>query len=363
MEPIQKIGESMLAQQKVPYLDGWRGAAILGVLAAHFGPTWAAAFGKFGVLLFFVLSGYFMGGLLFIKQVKLSDFFVRRFSRVVPTFVLFTLAMVAYAAKWQPVPYEVPGSELLATLFFLRTYLPAQQSIWADQWPIGHFWSLNVEEHSYLYLALGVVLLGLRGDASVRRRTLAFLVSSVVLVVGCVVLYGVLRPQMASPWFARTECASLGLLAAAAYRLYLYGVPAQIKSPHLPLFALMLSGLCFVPMMPGGLDKTLAPILAAYAVNHVDQMATWFRAGLSNAVLRWFGLCSFSLYLWQMPFYLLVKHHGGLAWLNLAGAVVLGAISFYGFEDPVRERLNRWWAQRYVAEVVQPQDSDFEVQS
>ena len=118
----------MLAQQKVPYLDGWRGAAILASWRLILVPRGRQPSASLR-LAFFVLSGYFMGGLLFIKQVKLSDFLCGA-SVVVPTFVLFTLAMVAYAAKWQPVPYEVPGSELLATLFFLRTYLPAQQSIW-----------------------------------------------------------------------------------------------------------------------------------------------------------------------------------------------------------------------------------------
>jgi peptidoglycan/LPS O-acetylase OafA/YrhL len=89
----------------VAYLDGWRGLAIIAVLIAHFGPKSTAWMGALGVQLFFVLSGYLMGGLLFIKNVPLTDFFARRFSRVVPTFLLFILTMALYAGTLQPRPY------------------------------------------------------------------------------------------------------------------------------------------------------------------------------------------------------------------------------------------------------------------
>ena len=115
------------------------------------------------------------------------------------------------------------------------------------------------------------------------------------------------------PWFARTGAPALGLLAAAAYRLYLYGVPAQIKSPHLPLFALMLSGLCFVPMMPGRLDKTLAPIFSGLCSQprRSDGDVVSCRFVECCIALVWFVLV-FVVPVAKMPFYLLVKHHGGL---------------------------------------------------
>jgi peptidoglycan/LPS O-acetylase OafA/YrhL len=84
------------AKERLDYLDGWRGLAILGVLVSHFsnvpGVHWL---GTFGVELFFVLSGFLMSRILFIERMPLGEFFLRRFSRVVPTFVLFVAC--AYA--------------------------------------------------------------------------------------------------------------------------------------------------------------------------------------------------------------------------------------------------------------------------
>jgi peptidoglycan/LPS O-acetylase OafA/YrhL len=334
-----------IPDSKVPYLDGWRGLAILGVLAAHFGPKSFAGLGNFGVLLFFVLSGFFMSQLLFIRQVDLPTFFVRRFSRVLPTFWLFTCTMALYALAWQPVPYQVPAGELAATLLFVRTYFPSNVSIWADKWPIGHFWSLNIEEHSYVFLAIGAVL------CARYRRVLAarwFLIGSVGLSLAIFVLYALRHPAGASPWYLRSECASLGLLASAAYRVWLHETKhvGRRERPVLGLLAFVASGLCFAPVAPVGLDKTLAPLLAAFAINHVHEAPVLVRRVLSFAVLRWFGLCSFSIYLWQMPSYLRVKMHGGSPPLCLAIALVLGAASFYLFENPLRVYLNQRWTQR-----------------
>jgi peptidoglycan/LPS O-acetylase OafA/YrhL len=121
------------------------------VLQSHFG---LGGGGRLGVALFFALSGYLMGELLFVKNVALPGFFKRRFSRVVPTFWLYVAVAFALATWFGAERYQVPGDELVSTLLFARTYLPASVSIWAEQWPIGHFWSLNVEEHSYSSFSL-----------------------------------------------------------------------------------------------------------------------------------------------------------------------------------------------------------------
>lgn len=67
---------------------------------------------------------------------------------------------------------------------------------------------------------------------------------------------------------------------------------------------------------------------------------------LSLRVLTFFGLVSFSIYLWQQPFYILAALHGGqvggkLAYpLMFAAALGAGLVSYYLVEDPLRRRLN-----------------------
>jgi peptidoglycan/LPS O-acetylase OafA/YrhL len=387
---------SLTTGQKVPYLDGWRGFAILCVLYNHFGPGSLSSVGEFGVLLFFVLSGHFMSQLLFVRRLDLSTFFVRRFSRVLPTFGLFVLAMAVYSATVQPQPYHASLGELVSTFTFLRTYLPVDLSIWAEKWPIGHIWSLNVEEHSYAYLALGAFLCAKAGSAdtqTIRRWTwfggavlalvftvslfwdvdehayvfLAlgavlwpkvgakdegagarwFLVGSTVVVLGTIFYYLIRPPSGASPWYLRSECASLGLLASAAYRVVRQGhqKPRGGAYSLLPVGALVLSALFFAPFIPycGLLSHTVSPLLAAYSINRFQDVPSMFHSALSTGVLRWFGVCSFSIYLWQQSFYLLVKQQGAPPFVCLVGAVVLGSLSFYLFENPVRLYVNRRW--------------------
>jgi peptidoglycan/LPS O-acetylase OafA/YrhL len=51
---------------RLSYLDGWRGLAIICVLAGHFLFIKSFNLGPFGVELFFVLSGRLMADILFV---------------------------------------------------------------------------------------------------------------------------------------------------------------------------------------------------------------------------------------------------------------------------------------------------------
>ena len=324
----------------IPYLDGWRGAAILLVLYAHFSLN---AGGELGVTMFFVLSGYLVSGLLFEKHTGLGTFFWRRATRILPTFWLYLAVMAWYTAALQPVPYVVPFQELAATLLFLRTYLPSDQSIWSAQWPIGHLWSLNVEEHAYL--VLGAIALLLRATGA---RRLVRLVMLGCIAAMCVTIFWYARrpPAGASPWVLRSECAALGLIAAAWLRTVRPTAHlALMRDGHGAVAPLALAAglLCFAPRAPYLAAPGLAPLLLAVAVNYLDSAPAPLLRVLSWRPLRWFGLCSFSLYMWQQPFYKAMALYGLPPVAALVLALLTGAGMFYLFEQPVRRYLNRVW--------------------
>lgn len=335
---------SLVTSTNVPYLDGWRGLAILAVFIGHFGPRPATAWlGEFGVQVFFVLSGYLMSNLLFIKKVSIRDFFARRASRVLPVFLLFVFAMVIYAAKWQPVTYLVPMRELLATLSFSRTYFPADLDIFSGAWPIGHLWSLNIEEHSYVFLALGV--LALRNLRSKYAAPL-FLISTTAAILGFTVYYSGHPPAGASAWQLHSEVAAFGLISAAALRVTVNELPVKWRDAVpslLPIITLLIAVACYsVATFKGRLP--IAALCLAFSINFLHRTPALFRRLLSFGVLRWFGVCSFSLYMWQQPFYLAMLNGdvhplaGGIA------ALGVGAVCMYFFENPLRLFLNRAWS-------------------
>ncbi|WP_332875975.1 acyltransferase family protein [Massilia sp. S19_KUP03_FR1] len=336
--------------KSIPYLDGWRGVAILLVLYSHF---FVGAGGDLGVVLFFVLSGFLVSDLLFQRQTGIGRFFWRRATRILPTYWLYLGVMAGYTAWLQPVPYVVPFDEMASTLVFLRTYFPADQSIWSNSWPIGHLWSLNVEEHAYLVLGLLAALLPVIGTRMLLRALMLTCVVAMCLVIA---YYARTPPAGASPWILRTECAALGLMASAwIHASRPLATRTLIRHGHWLITPLSLAAalLCYLPQAPYLAAPGLAPLLLAVSVNYLDSAPAPLLRLLSLPLLRWFGLCSYSLYIWQQPFYKAMTLYGLSRVAAPALALAAGIGAFYLFEHPVRRYLNRIW-QQHLERTVQP---------
>jgi peptidoglycan/LPS O-acetylase OafA/YrhL len=211
--------------QHLPYLDRWRGVAILLVLAAHFN-DWPV--GGVGVTLFFALSGVLMTRILFVQRTPLKVFYLRRAARILPAFWLYVLVVFV---TWKFVFDRFDGLELVTTLTFLRTYVPAA-SILHSAFPIGQIWSLNVEEHSYVLLSLLSIPAARRGNpfAAICLFVLAG------LCVLCFLYYKVHPQHLQSLFHLRTEVAALPLLLSGA--IYLLKRQRQTKKSQV--------GLCLV---------------------------------------------------------------------------------------------------------------------
>ncbi len=135
-----------------PALDGLRGLAAFTVLLSHFsnatgflGGIFGRGGGQYGVLLFFVLSGFLMGRLYFPKAVSwhsVGDFYRRRFARVVPLYLVLVLASyLLWKWRGQHFPlYGINDENILAHLTF-----------WAGQ---GVMWTVVLEVKFYVIFPL-----------------------------------------------------------------------------------------------------------------------------------------------------------------------------------------------------------------
>jgi peptidoglycan/LPS O-acetylase OafA/YrhL len=156
----EKIGDK--EQHKLLGLDHLRAFAINYVILFHyqfFGhPFWVKKIGSFGwsgVDLFFVLSGFLISGQLFGtiakgKKISLTEFFIKRFFRIVPPFLV---VVILYAA-W-------PALREWGHLSPLWRYFTFTLNFGLDLRKYGtfsHAWSLCVEEQFYLILPLMFVL-------------------------------------------------------------------------------------------------------------------------------------------------------------------------------------------------------------
>lgn len=337
------LPSATLARETAPWhvdaLDGWRGMAIVCVLLSHFVGETHIVLGRMGVDFFFVLSGLLMANLLFVRKTELGLFYWRRFSRIAPAFFLYVLCVFVGAWAWGLV---VPWNELLPNLLFLRSYLPAIPDYWNSSLPVQHLWSLNVEEHCYIVMGLLTVL------PWVKNRGAWVALCGLGLLSLWLRLYA---PQM--PWLLgekmagiRTDTAAAHLMLSAGYWLIKSRFAPWVH-PWMPPLALFVGVLCYSDMVPWWFGMLASPFLLAFAVNHLDQSAAAMKAVLCWKPLRQLGIWSFSLYLWQQPFY-----HWGTAlmpWgLALAGAFVVGLISFYWVEQPARNWLNARWDQGLI---------------
>ena len=142
-----------------PNLDLVRAAAIVLVLIHHIGqwldhmPALAHRYtglGRYGVELFFVLSGWLIGSLFFRERqhfgnVSLGRFWGRRWLRTLPPyFLVLPLAWVAvFIFRDEPFDWRY--------LFFLQNYEHSFPFFLVS-------WSLCVEEHFYLFMPLLVLV-------------------------------------------------------------------------------------------------------------------------------------------------------------------------------------------------------------
>jgi peptidoglycan/LPS O-acetylase OafA/YrhL len=258
---------------RIPELDGLRGTAIFVVIIWHYFYFFPApghhtegtlrslyvlferciALGWSGVDLFFVLSGFLIGGILLDAKGSPSyfkTFYARRFFRILPIYYLWTLCYIVWRALSGPVLLrgaagpEAPESwtQIFAHFFFVQNLGFIFYSGVAAAWFVST-WSLAVEEQFYLVAPLLV--------RQFAGRRFAVFLSAVVLVAPGFRLYIRSHYHTATnldPAYilmpGRADALALGMLAALlwrepAFREWLSGQAGLVYSS----FGLLLAGM------------------------------------------------------------------------------------------------------------------------
>jgi len=139
-----------------------------------------------------------------------------------------------------------------------------------------------------------------------------------------------------------TEVAASHLLLSAGYRLVRHRFSHRV-TPWMPAFAFVAAVLCYSGAAPWWAASLLSPLLLAFAVNHLSESGALCQRMLSLPVLTHFGVWSYSLYLWQQPFYLAKTSFPGGAVTAFVCAMVAALVSYYFLEKPARSWLNLRW--------------------
>jgi peptidoglycan/LPS O-acetylase OafA/YrhL len=324
-----------IALPHLAYLDGWRGLAIGFLLVGHFYPVPGINFGAVGVNLFFVLSGFLMGQLLFVKKVPIPTFYKRRISRIIPAHVFFIFAVSCfYIASGHPISWH----EIFAALFFVNNYInpgPGNEVM-----PFGHIWSLSVEEHSYI--ALSLIAIAARLNWINARTAIACAVALFSALGFC--YWSTYSGKVLYFKWLHSEVSAYGIFVSSLLLLVLTLNKFRL---HSLAFAVLLGFgiLMHWWSVPNPIRTTLGVGVFALAVNALPNASVLVQRILSFKPLRLFGLWSFSIYLWQQPFYFAAKSGSIPTYLALALAIFFGIASFYLLENPARSYLNRVWGK------------------
>lgn len=320
----------------IPYLDGWRGLAVAFLLVGHFFPVPGLNLGSVGVRMFFVLPGLLMTRILFVQKAPLPLFYKRRVARIFPSVYVYLLVVtLVFVLSGR----ELSLLELLSAATFTNNYM-MPDSPWIM--PLGHIWSLSVEEHAYIALSLIAVVTRSSPRRSLRALALA---TAAIALTAC--LYGLFfGAAELAVLRIRSEVAAFGIFVSSL--LFLWGRQGPGPGPRLHPLAipcLMAAGVAaHWWTIPAPLRLLAGCGAFALALNSLHLAPRLLHSLLEWAPLRRLGLWSFSVYLWQQPFYMLVHREGMHPLLGLALSLAVGITAFHLIEQPARTSLNRWWS-------------------
>ena len=309
--------------KRIPSLDGLRAISVLAVMLGHLTrshttPELFQAYSHVGVRIFFVISGYLITTILLKEHartgtINLREFYIRRAYRILPAagvYMLFALTVYWHDFRW----YDI-GAMLLYLVDFDG---PAP-------WIVGHLWSLSVEEQFYFLWPSAL--------RKYYRHSIAILVAVVVITpIYCAACYALKVPGGGFPTFpAVADNLAVGCLLA-------------IFAPRIPAISswmaiLMLLAVILIPFYPGN-----TPLRTLLELFIFLPISTFSMAGLLLHVVRrpyrflnvapvvWLGRISYSLYLWQQPFFYAATRQPVY---KLLLGVGLACLSYYFIEQPV----------------------------
>ncbi len=349
-----------LTRRHIPELDGIRGCAVVMVLIWHYvncqgaGSVHSAAayFTRAtslfwsGVDLFFVLSGFLIGGILLDYGQRSGfyrTFYVRRAVRILPVYCFTLSCFFVFRSVVDPQRFRWLFDDAIPDI----TYLTFTQNVAMGLRGTfgGHFlgitWSLAVEEQFYLGLPLMLLVVGI-----IRFKQ-------------AIVLLTVTAPflRLAIPGFTswintpfRMDSLLIGVILAAMFRSdRVVTILKDNRRTLWALFAVLLFGMGMMTLRSVGrsfLDPTAIAVFyavfIALALLHQGERVT---AMLRSALFTRLGVYSYGLYMYHQMvaglmhgYFLgespqLVTTHGQIAtFASLIVTLGLSIISHHTFE-------------------------------
>lgn len=330
--------------QRSAILDMTRGLAILMVVAFHYFPSKITNIGWTGVNLFFVLSGYLIGGLLIDNRKSdtyYATFYARRVARIVPLYAINVLLFAVVAGLDQPLWHYA---------LFVQNFAWIANGTGTLSW-MSPTWSLAVEEQFYLILPLLI--------RAAPLRCIPYVAASLIVAAPTYRLF--LLEVVGSDWRAANQALpgcldSLFLGVLAAWALRQPGLLAALRKRRHWLRLLAGVGLLgviaifYTPPDPSSWVSSAAIswIALAYTLGFVSVLVESDGAVKGRGPLCALGVGAYSIYLFHMPIAFAVEGLFGSALIdNIVALVILALVAtvcWFLIERPVIAYARRRWS-------------------
>lgn len=332
-------------------IDGLRAVAVISVLLAHLGLDFFAG-GYIGVDVFFVVSGFLITSIIS-KEIKINKFSIwtfyeRRIRRIFPALfvMLFVTTLIGIFILIPGHLKDYGQSLFAATLFISNIFFWKETgyfSATSETKPLLHTWSLGVEEQFYIFFPLMLVFLYYKLKKNQFHVLIFITISSFLLSV-----YGIVVKPSATFYLipTRTWELLLGALLALGYLPEIKKENVANILAFVGIFLILIPIFVYDKMTPFPGLLALPPVLGTFLIIYTgENNKTFIFKLLSNQMIVFVGLLSYSLYLWHWPIIVYYKY-----WLMREiysyEIIFLGGLSFFMaylswrfIETPFRKKL------------------------
>ena len=344
-----------------PEIDGLRAISVFAVIFYH------ANFilfdykifqgGFVGVDIFFVISGYLITSLILkelfnTKNFSFSNFYERRIRRIIPVLFIVILSCIPFA-YFSLLPSSLLSflKSIVYTLFFVSNFyfFHAGQIYGAEDGllkPLLHTWSLSVEEQFYILFPIFLFLI------------YKFFSKYLLSIIFFVFILSFITTQIVSSYFPLYNFYFLNVriweLFAGSIIAYLELNNKNSKSnnynnfykyfPFIGIVIIFFSIFTLNDQMSLPSFYTFPVILGTCLIIYFSNKQNIIIKILSNKIIVFFGLISYSLYLWHHPVFAFYRYNfpsvenSSYKFLIILAVFFLSIISYFFIEKPFRNK-------------------------
>jgi peptidoglycan/LPS O-acetylase OafA/YrhL len=349
----------MIKIRYFPEIDGLRAIAVLSVIIYHanisINELRIFSGGFLGVDIFFVISGYLITSILLKNykdknKISIKSFYERRIRRIFPA--LLTVIFTSFIFSWFLLPplekidfyYSSIASIGFVSNFYFWHSGEIYGAIGSQFKPLLHTWSLGVEEQFYIFFPVYLYL--------AFKFFKKFLLISLYIFLSLSFLFAnwgsLIYPDF-NFFFSGTRVWEILIGVILAFPNQSKFKPQSIIKKKLYDFLPYLGFVMIIFPMLTFLDPqkvnylTLIPLVGTVIIIGLKEEKNLVNKLLSSKFFVFFGLISYSLYLWHFPIFVFSKYIFNETTIILQVSLIflttiISYISFKLIEQPFRNK-------------------------